>query len=266
MIEMAENNSLKVAIVGGGIAGATIAIYLSELGIDVSLLEKGPSLVNGPPICHLHAGGNLYPEISDQQCLTLLAQSIDILRLYPHACDYRPTVIAVPKNHSSTPQELLPRLNKLRNEYQRLIDQDIANKQLGESEAYYQLFERHEVEWLAEQEVVEKPKTLQEWMIPVAKNIELDKLQFPLIMVQEYGLNLFRLAATAGLVLQENRHCQLFMNSHVGDIHPLPNNGGWQIDFLQVDQEKQLKVDYLINAAGFRTGLLMICWALNDNV
>ena len=107
----------KIAVVGGGIAGSTIALYLSEIGLNVSLFEKGPSLVNGPPICHLHAGGNLYREISDRQCLTLLKESIDLVRFYPNAVDYRPTVIAVPTDDSGTPQDLLPRLKKLRTEY-----------------------------------------------------------------------------------------------------------------------------------------------------
>ncbi len=93
----------RIAVVGGGIAGSTIALYLSELGLDVSLFEKGPSLVSGPPICHLHAGGNLYREISDQQCVTLLRESIDLVRFYPDAVDYRPTVIAVPEDDKGRP-------------------------------------------------------------------------------------------------------------------------------------------------------------------
>ena len=72
----------KVAVVGGGVAGSTIALRLAELGIDTTLFEKGDGLVSGPPICHLHAGGNLYREISDQQCLTLLQQFIDTVKVY----------------------------------------------------------------------------------------------------------------------------------------------------------------------------------------
>ena len=47
-------------IIGGGIAGSTIALKLSQIGIKSILFEAGSSLVNGPPMCHLHAGGNLY--------------------------------------------------------------------------------------------------------------------------------------------------------------------------------------------------------------
>ncbi|QSA20474.1 FAD-dependent oxidoreductase, partial [Vibrio furnissii] len=77
MLQTTPNTvSPSVAIIGGGVAGATAAVHMSELGLNVLLLEKGPGLVNGPPICHLHAGGNLYREISQQQCIELLRQSI----------------------------------------------------------------------------------------------------------------------------------------------------------------------------------------------
>jgi hypothetical protein len=220
------------------------------------LFEKGPSLVNGPPICHLHAGGNLYREISDQQCLTLLAQSIDLLRLYPDAADYRPTVVAVPKNDKGSPASLLPRLKKLQAEYERLIADNKLNKVLGESCDYFKLFEREEVERLAAREPVEKPQTLAQWMIPVAKNVDLNTLQFPLIMVQEYGLNLFRLAASVTLALEANPHCQMQTNSSVTDIRAVAPDKGWLIDYIQAGVSKRLKCDYLINAAGFRSGVL----------
>lgn len=83
----------KIAIVGGGVAGASVALVLGELGVSVTLFEAGESLVSGPPMCHLHAGGNLYREISDEQCKRLLKESIEFVRLYPSVIDYRPTVI-----------------------------------------------------------------------------------------------------------------------------------------------------------------------------
>ena len=249
-----KKDPVKVAVVGGGIAGATVALYLSELGVNVELLEKGPSLVNGPPICHLHAGGNLYREISDQQCITLLAESIDLLRLYPHAADYRPTVIAVPKKDSGTPESLMPRLKTLQAEYQRLIEQDNANKVLGDSADYFKLFTRKEVEALALLEPVTMPKTLTEWMIPVAKNVDLSTLKFPLVMVQEYGLNVFRLAANASLSLELNPHSHIHTNSRVNNIQASSPQQGWDIDYQQAGVDKTLHCDYLINAAGFRTG------------
>jgi flavin-dependent dehydrogenase len=52
--------SFIVGIIGGGIAGSTIALNLAKNGIKSVLIDESSSLVNGPPMCHLHAGGALY--------------------------------------------------------------------------------------------------------------------------------------------------------------------------------------------------------------
>ena len=105
--ENKKSDRPTIAIIGGGIAGSTSALHLAEIGLNVVLVEKSPSLVSGPPICHLHAGGNLYRDISADQCIELLKQSIDSVRLYPHTINRRPTVIAVPKSDSEIHATLL---------------------------------------------------------------------------------------------------------------------------------------------------------------
>ncbi len=249
-------DTAKIAVVGGGIAGATIALYLSEIGLNVTLFEKGTSLVNGPPICHLHAGGNLYREISDTQCFTLLKESIDLIRFYPYAVDYRPTVIAVPTNDSGTPQDLYARLHKLQAEYAALIELDPQNKVLGESSDYFKLYEREEVQRLKQLEVVDKPTQMDHWMIPVAKNIDLNKVQFPLIVVQEYGLNLFRLASSVSLTLKEKENCQVFLEHKVTNLSKRTGSDSWQVTYQHEGNHQKETFDFLINAAGFRTGEL----------
>jgi len=244
----------KIAVIGGGIAGSTIALYLSELGLEVSLFEQGPSLVNGPPICHLHAGGNLYREISDEQCLTLLRESIDLVRFYPDAVDYRPTVIAVPKEDSGRPEDLYARLEKLKSEYSSLIKQDRANQVLGDSSEYFKVYTQEAIELLREKDALDFPSTMDEWMIPVAKNVDLQKIQFPLLMVQEYGLNLFRLASSVSLSLEEKENCQLLLNHKVTDIREESKSKKWQINYTYNEEDKEQSFDFLINAAGFRTG------------
>lgn len=244
----------KIAIVGGGVAGSSMALYLGQIGIDVTLFEKEASLISGPPFCHLHAGGNLYREISDEQCIALLKQSIDFLRFYPFIVDYRPTVIVLPDSDSGTPDALLPRLELLTKEYEALITADPNNKVLGESADYYTLYSREEIGTLKQRPIVPKPKTCDEWMIPVAKNIDLDKVQFPLIMVQEYGLNLFRLAAGASLALKQMENVSLRTKTIVSNIQETCNSNGWDITYISDDETRQEHFDYLINAAGFRTG------------
>lgn len=253
---MTENN-YTVGIVGGGIAGSTIALRLSELGIKVVLLEKGESLVNGPPFCHLHAGGNLYREISDHQCLTLLKESIELVRFYPNAIDYRPTLIAIPLKDSANPADLLPRLHKLKAEYARLIAENPANEVLGDIENYYKLYDRAEVEYLKEQKLKNEPQDLDEWLIAAAQKLDLDTLKFPLLMVAEYGLNIFRLAATVNIALNEHPSCQLITNANVSNIKTATSQtANWEIEYEKQDQTKVVAVQYLINACGFRTGTI----------
>ncbi len=243
----------NIAIIGGGVAGSTAAVYLGQMGLNVTLFEKEPSLVSGPPFCHLHAGGNLYREISDEQCVKLLKQSIDFLRFYPFVVDYRPTVIALPLNDKSKPKNLLPRLELLKSEYEKLIRDDENNKVLGESADYYKLYEREALEALKERQTVETPSNADEWMIPVAQNIDLDKIQFPLMMVQEYGLNLFRLAGGATLALEELSNVTLHTETTVNSLRKNDNNR-WKICYTKNSKKQEEYFDYLINAAGFRTG------------
>ena len=244
----------KIAIVGAGVAGASTALYLADLGLDVTLFEKEASIVNGPPFCHLHAGGNLYREISDEQCVKLLKQSIDFLRFYPFIVDYRPTVIALPTSDKSTPAALLPRLELLSQEYAALISHDKNNKVLGESAEYYRLYDKEEIVALKEKPIVRQPQTSDEWMIPVAKNIDLEKIQFPLILVQEYGLNLFRLASGVTLALNKSENVTLLTETIVSNIQEDWKLGGWNVTYIQNDETKEAYFDYLVNAAGFRSG------------
>ena len=265
--------SKRVGILGGGTAGATIAIRLAALGLETYLFEKNTSLIDGPPMCHLHAGGNLYREIPDEDCVALLKQCIDILRLYPYTIDVRPTVFAVPTRDEGLPEDLLPRLDILTDAYRELIAEDANNKVLGEPENYYQLYSHEQLIALSEREQVAVPRTVDEWMIPVAKYLDLNKVKFPLIVVQEYGWNIFRLAASAQVALEGYEHAHVFTDTQVKQVMPIDcencSNADhhvtkWRIDYQQAassdtDTEAKtdsIEVDYLINACGFRTGII----------
>ncbi|WP_265090695.1 FAD-dependent oxidoreductase [Psychrobacter sp. SWN149] len=265
----AKNNTptKRVGILGGGTAGATIAIRLAALGLETHLFEKKKSLIDGPPMCHLHAGGNLYREIPDEDCVALLKQCIDILRLYPYTIDVRPTVFAVPTRDEGLPEDLLPRLDILTEAYRELIEQDSNNKVLGDPEDYYQLYSHEQLIELSEREQVAVPSTVDEWVIPVARYLDLNKVKFPLIVVQEYGWNIFRLAASAQLALQEYDHAHVFTDTTVQKVVPVDCENctnadhhvtKWRIDYQQANsmQAESIEVDYLVNACGFRTGII----------
>ncbi|SMY34972.1 FAD-dependent oxidoreductase [Photobacterium andalusiense] len=249
------DSPITVGIIGGGIAGSTIALRLAEQGINVQLFEEGKSLVNGPPICHLHAGGNLYREISDQQCITLLKQSIDTLRVYQHTSNIRPTVIAIPCSDTGNPDDLLPRLTLLQQTYQALVADDAKNCVLGNPNDYFKLYQRSDLERLALQDNPQQPLTPDQWMIPVAKSINLEQFKYPLVMVQEYGLSVFRIAATLALALQKLPCCHVNTNTKVTSLAERPN--GWQVSYQDAtNHQQQINVDYLVNAGGYRTGTI----------
>lgn len=251
--DTSTNQSPRVAIIGGGVAGATAAVHLGEMGLNVLLLEKGPSLVNGPPICHLHAGGNLYREISEQQCTELLRQSIETIRLYPHTLNKRPTVIAVPITDSGSPQDIVPRLNKIQMCYQQLVDSDPKNQILGEANQYFSLYQRDELERLADKAQPKEPISNDDWMIPFAKYTDLDAIQYPVVVVQEYGWSVFRLAASAQLALGAMGNCRAL--THATLTNAVYDNQQWQLTYVDINGDEHLEsADYLINACGYETG------------
>lgn len=244
-----------VAIVGGGIAGSTAAIHLAEQGVKVTLLEQGPGLVNGPPICHLHAGGNLYREISQQQCIELLKQSIETVRLYPHAVNIRPTVIVTPMLDKGSALSLLPRLQAIQSAYQELVEQDPDNAVLGDPDSYYQLYQREDLERLAQAEQPAKPEAVDDWMIPFARQAELDQIKYPVVAVQEFGLSLFRLSASVTLSLETHPNCTVLTGCCLQNTERQEH--GWRLSYQNAyGKARQLEVDYLVNACGYRTGVI----------
>ncbi|QFI38972.1 FAD-dependent oxidoreductase [Moritella marina ATCC 15381] len=247
--------SKRIAIIGGGIAGSTIALRLAGLDINVTLFEEGVSLVNGPPVCHLHAGGNLYPDISDDQCLTLLEQSIATMKIYPHCINKRPTVIAIPQRDAGNIERLLPRLELLTQRYKALIQVDGSNKVLGEADDYYQMFTREDLELLKTTSQPTEMTQFSDWMIPLAKNLDLDSVKFPLLMVQEYGLSLFRIAASTELSLNASESCNLLVNNKVINVAYTAAKT-WLISHSENGIQTTTEVDYLINACGYRTGVI----------
>ena len=87
--------SRRIAIIGGGISGITSAIKLAKnKNNKIDVFEKRNYILKGPPYCHLHAGGILYPEISLDDAQQLMTDSIKFANYFSSCLDYRPTVVA----------------------------------------------------------------------------------------------------------------------------------------------------------------------------
>lgn len=258
------NQPLRVAVIGGGVAGSTIALRLATAGVETFLLEQNASLINSPPMCHLHAGGNLYREIPLEDCKTLLRQCIDIARLYPDSIDVRPTVITVPKRDRGNASDLLPRLAALTAYYAELVAQDSRNAVLGAPEHYYRLYNHDDLARLAAQTppaTAEDAHVTDDWLTAFVHVVDWSKLQMPVVAVQEYGWNIFRLAASAELQLAKLPNAHVWTNTKVHGLQTQHNAdgtpAGWTIDYQTAEQDSaQLTVDFIVNACGFRTGML----------
>lgn len=278
-----ESESFHIGIIGGGIAGSTTALRFADLGAKVTLFEAGSSLVNGPPVCHLHAGGNLYREISTAQCLTLLKECIAVVRIFPHTINYRPTVIAIPTYDSGNVSDILPRLKELQEFYKNMIAEDPRNKVLGNPETYYKIYSQEDILNLRRRQgLVSTPKSFDEWMIPIAKHLELDRIKSPLLMVQEFGWSVIRMAAAVTLALSRMPTCDVKLNTKVTQIRSSTNTNKWLIAYKHESNDNDTKnndnnqkgerrsshsnnnaknsaiteVDYVVNACGYQTGTI----------
>lgn len=256
------NKVYDVGIIGGGVSGVVVALQLAEQGIEHLLFEQKNNVVNGPPFCHLHAGGNLYPDISDEQCRILMKQSIEMARLFPQSIDERPTLIAVPKSENYQVDQIKDRLNMLVDYYKNLIEEDTSNEVLGTPDDYYKVYNEDDLNVLANQPTIPHPNSPDEWMTNAVKLIDYTKLKMPVILVQEYGWNLFRLGAQAQLALNKTDKCRLKLNTEVENIKDVRNQNlgyNWEI----ITSDATYKVNYLVNSSGFRTGKFDECIDLN---
>jgi hypothetical protein len=242
----------NVGIIGGGVSGVVTALHLANSGIDSVLFEQKSSVVNGPPFCHLHAGGNLYPDISDEERRKLMKQSIAMARMFPQSIDQRPTFISVPKTEKIETGIIEQRLNMLVDYYTELIKADPANQILGKPEEYYKTYSKEAVEKLSQLPAVKSPTSLDDWMCNAARLIDLEKLKTPVFMVREYGWNMFRLAAQAQLALDKSDNCALKTNTYVEDIKDYRMS---DFDFNWEIQTKAgvFRTKYLVNSSGYKT-------------
>lgn len=240
-----------VGIIGGGVSGAVTALQLSDLGIDNILFEKKEHLVSGPPFCHLHAGGNLYPEIPLKECKTLLKQSIEMARMFPDSIDKRPTLIAIPSSEKYSVAFITDRLKHLKEYYAQLISEDASNQILGPADQYFKVYDKDEISELLKIPTKSNPVSSDEWMRNAIEIVDTSKLKTPIILVQEYGWNFFRLAAQSQLALEEAENCTVKTGTTITSIEDVRDKN-FECNWLIHTDKETFEIDYLVNSAGYK--------------
>ncbi|NPA27969.1 MAG: FAD-dependent oxidoreductase, partial [Epsilonproteobacteria bacterium] len=132
-------------------------------------------------------------------------------------------------------------------------EKDSKNMVLGEPQNYYRAIEYEDILKLREKEIKQNPKTFEDWLIPFAKFVDLSSLKFPIFIVNEFGLNMFKIAAGAQIALEKKDNVRLKLNSEVIDVKRVEDKFlvTYELSDGAILQEK---FDYLINAAGFLSG------------
>lgn len=238
-------------------AGSTIALRLGRAGVSTLLLEARGSLVDGPPMCHLHAGGALYPELSDADCRTLLRQSVETAAWFPESIDARPTLVCVPTRDSHDPDRLLAREQMLAEHYRRLVDLDPAHRVLGDPDDYVHPYTRARLEELAgsPQPSAEESAGMawDRWVAPAATLLDLDRLRYPVLAIAEPNWNILRLAACVTLRLAALPTVDVRLHTRVCSLER--DGEGWLVGTVGPDGADRIdRVDFVVNAAGFRAG------------
>jgi hypothetical protein len=126
----------EIAIIGAGISGITSAIkFAQNRHNNIDVFEKRDFILKGPPYCHLHAGGILYPEISLKDAQTLLQDSIQFANKFSDCLDYRPTIVAFRSTSKYSADSLL-----LKCYANRLNYQFHDTRPFGEVENFYAIY------------------------------------------------------------------------------------------------------------------------------
>lgn len=202
----------KVRVIGGGIAGCNAAIFLSKEFDQVELYEKNDDILNGPPFCHLHAGGFLYPMITLDECVKLLQDSLWFAKFYRECLIERPTIIAYNKNSNYDPQELIYRAHYLNKVY------NTTDKILGCN--YLKIYTKDDMILMKKNEYIEKDSYHDKYMNTFAQILnDVDSIKYPVVSVKEWGICLDSVKAKIKRTLGLRKNIKLYTNTEYKQGH-----------------------------------------------
>ncbi len=194
----------KITILGGGIAGVSLALKLADAGFEVEIYEQYSEILSGSSDntpCRIGIGVHYFDLAT---AIKYLQCSINVLKQYPeyvvgHDLDqshpYRHVVYFVMKD-SIFPLEKIRELHEaLRNEYIRLIALDEKNKVLGEPEDFSKEIDKHNFQHLINTDIV------QTGFVTAEQTLDWPKLKADLIHRVNYHPNIrvYRNAEVLGI-------------------------------------------------------------------
>jgi len=246
---MNTTKKIKVAIVGGGISGVMSCIKLSEErpNVEIDLFEKRSHLLGGPPYCHLHAGGFLYPEISLVDSHKLLNHSLDFAKMFREALIIRPTIISYNKNSLYDPQELIHKCHAIS---QLLAEKQCCDSILGNPNVFHALYNYKDALFFKENgHLPESTDPARKYHDPYVENFlnlltDISSIKYPFASVNEPGINQDKVESKC-LQLLESSFVNVHLNSEIKpqNIHYISSKQKWMIN--------DCIYDFLINTAGY---------------
>lgn len=236
-------NVKNIYIIGGGISGCVTAIQLSKRSrsLNIHLFEKQSDILTGPPFCHLHAGGMLYPMISFQESEQLLYDSLEFAGIFNDCLEKRPTIIAYKKNTQYNIGKLILKCKMMKYCYTNWSKSNAGKLPIGSIDNYFEMYTREDlinfkngvrsIENKVHDPYVEK-------FAHYLKNV--DDIQYPFISVNEYGINLESVKCKIKSIIKNSDNIFLYTNTQIS-LDNLVNN----------DQ------NIIINAAGYNTNSIL---------
>jgi hypothetical protein len=240
----------RIAIIGGGISGITSALkFAKEKNNIVHIFEKRNCILRGPPYCHLHAGGILYPEITLEDAQVLLNDSILFANRFPDCLNYRPTIVAYKVESVYSTNKLLfkCKVNKISYQYNNL-------RPFGKVENFYAIYNREDIMHYKENGVLPDSDdmgrkfhdTYVEHFCKLLDNI--DSIKYPFVSVCEPGIDQEKVEKVLDDELKINKNIQLFLNKEIklnelDDYDIIVNASGKNIFNENIDDNVVCKVN-----------------------
>lgn len=158
--EKSMGKHIEIGIIGAGVGGSVASIRLASqlrkvandmgrLPVRVTLIEQNKDICEGPPWCHLHAGGMLYTGMKDYEARSILHHSCMFARMFnstnvpggtrPSAIQHRPTVVSIRQDVTGpglTGDELVRKCQKVQGWYKDWV-KEYGCDPLGPPDQYF---------------------------------------------------------------------------------------------------------------------------------